>query len=222
MRRPRACCSWWKAASPSNSQAPRTPGIHLVAIADLSPDRARESLRRVGWEADRAAATSFQEAARAGTTFITDDADALISSDHVEIVIDATGSPAAGIHHVLQCCRFGKHVIMVNVEADVLAGIEGDLQAGVDVAARIGEARAHLETLAAAARSSAPADVLARPELASARAAVAAARARAGDVVNVAPYRGSTQDATLASMAATLRSEDARLAFTPPPATTMV
>ena len=104
------------------SQAPRTPGIHLVAIADLSPDRARESLRRVGWEPERAAATSFQDAARAGTTFITDDASALISSDHVEIVIDATGSPSAGIHHVLQCCRFGKHVIMVNVEADVLAG----------------------------------------------------------------------------------------------------
>ncbi len=104
------------------SQAPRTPGIHLVAIADLSPDRARESLARVGWEASRAQASSFQEAARDGATFLTDDADALIASDHVEIVIDATGSPAAGIHHVLQCCRYGKHVIMVNVEADVLAG----------------------------------------------------------------------------------------------------
>ncbi len=87
------------------SQAPRTPGIHLVAIADLSPDRARESLARVGWEASRAQANSFQEAARDGTTFLTDDSDALIASDHVEIVIDATGSPAAGIHHVLQCCR---------------------------------------------------------------------------------------------------------------------
>jgi predicted homoserine dehydrogenase-like protein len=104
------------------SQAPRTPGIHLVAIADLSPDRAHESLRRVGWDAERAKATSFQEAARDGTTFVTDDADGLIASDHVEIVIDATGSPAAGIHHVLQCCRYGKHVVMVNVEADVLAG----------------------------------------------------------------------------------------------------
>ncbi len=104
------------------SQAPRTPGIHLVAIADLSPERARESLARVGWEASRSQVSSFQEAARDGTTFLTDDSDALIASDHVEIVIDATGSPAAGIHHVLQCCRYGKHVIMVNVEADVLAG----------------------------------------------------------------------------------------------------
>ena len=104
------------------SQAPRTPGIHLVAIADLSPARALESLKRVGWDAARAQAKSFREAARDGTTFITDDSDSLIASDEVEIVIDATGSPAAGIHHVLKCCQFGKHVIMVNVEADVLAG----------------------------------------------------------------------------------------------------
>jgi len=104
------------------SQAPRTPGIHLVAIADLSPARARESLKRVGWDEARAAAGSFDEARRNGTTFITDDSDALIASDAVEIVIDATGSPSAGIHHVLACCRHRKHVIMVNVEADVLAG----------------------------------------------------------------------------------------------------
>ena len=31
------------------SQVPRTPGIHLVAVIDLSPDRAKASLARVGW-----------------------------------------------------------------------------------------------------------------------------------------------------------------------------
>ena len=41
------------------SQAPRTPGIHLVAVADLSPQRAKESLARVGWEASRYGATSL-------------------------------------------------------------------------------------------------------------------------------------------------------------------
>ena len=30
------------------AQAKHTPGIHLVAIADLAPDRARASLARVG------------------------------------------------------------------------------------------------------------------------------------------------------------------------------
>ena len=104
------------------SQAPRTPGIHLVAVADLSPDRARASLARVGWEPARFAATSLAQAAKDGSTFITDDAPAMIASDWVDIVIDATGSPAAGIAHALLCCDHRKHIIMVNVEADVLAG----------------------------------------------------------------------------------------------------
>lgn len=104
------------------SQAPRTPGIHLVAVADLSPDRARASLARVGWESPRFAANSLAQAAKDGSTFITDDAPSVIASDCVDIVIDATGSPAAGIAHALLCCEHRKHIIMVNVEADVLAG----------------------------------------------------------------------------------------------------
>lgn len=104
------------------SQAPRTPGIHLAAIADLSPARARESLARVGWAPERSSAKSFDDAVKQGTTFLTDDADGLIASPAVDVVIDATGSPAAGIHHALQCCAHHKHIVMVNVEADVLAG----------------------------------------------------------------------------------------------------
>jgi predicted homoserine dehydrogenase-like protein len=38
------------------------------------------------------------------------------------VVIDATGSPSAGIAHVLACCTHKKHIVMVNVEADALAG----------------------------------------------------------------------------------------------------
>jgi len=104
------------------SQAQRTPGLHVVAIADLDPARARASLARVGWPADRFDAGSDREALSAGTTWLTDDALAAISSPATEIVIDATGSPAAGIRHALACCSHGKHVVMVNVEADALAG----------------------------------------------------------------------------------------------------
>jgi len=38
------------------------------------------------------------------------------------VVVEATGHPAAGIKHALLCAEHGKHVVMVNVEADVLAG----------------------------------------------------------------------------------------------------
>ena len=104
------------------SQIPRTPGIHLLGIADLNPARAAESLRRVGWKDEQFAAKNFKQAFSNGTTHITDDTEALISNRHIDVIIDATGSPAAGIAHVLACCEHQKHIVMVNVEADALAG----------------------------------------------------------------------------------------------------
>ena len=104
------------------SQVPRTPGIHMVGIADLSPDRAKAALRNVGWKEDSFTATSLESAAKQGNTAIIDDGMALIKSAHIDIIIDATGNPAIGIAHVLACCEHGKHIVMVNVEADALAG----------------------------------------------------------------------------------------------------
>jgi predicted homoserine dehydrogenase-like protein len=104
------------------SQARRTPGLRILAVADLDPARARASLERVGWSPDRFGARSLDEAARTGATFVTEDAARAIAHPATEVVIDATGSPAAGIAHALDCCREGKHIVMVNVEADALAG----------------------------------------------------------------------------------------------------
>ena len=61
------------------SQIPTTPGIHLLAIADLSPPRARENLARLGWKPEVTAAGSFAEARKHGNTFLTDDWKALVS-----------------------------------------------------------------------------------------------------------------------------------------------
>lgn len=104
------------------SQVRSTPGMHLIAVCDLAPRRARASLARVGWPAAQYAASSLDAARKSGTTLVTDDALAAIASDAIEIVIDATGNPAAGIRHALACCEHGKHIVMVNVEADALAG----------------------------------------------------------------------------------------------------
>jgi len=104
------------------SQARRTPGLQILAVADLAPERARASLARVGWEAHSFGASSLDDAAKDGTTFVTDDAGRAIGHPATEVVIDATGHPAAGIAHALACCREGKHIVMVNVEADALAG----------------------------------------------------------------------------------------------------
>ena len=104
------------------AQVRRTPGMHLVAVCDLAPQRAQNGLHRVGWPAEQYAATSLASARKSGMTFITDDALSVIASDAIEIAIDATGNPAAGIRHALACCEHGKHIVMVNVEADALAG----------------------------------------------------------------------------------------------------
>lgn len=104
------------------SQAPRTPGMRLIAVADLDPARARGALTRVGWPATALNAGSTNDALKNGKVFFTDDPMAVIANSDVEIVIDATGHAASGIEHVLACCEYGKHIIMVNVEADALAG----------------------------------------------------------------------------------------------------
>lgn len=104
------------------SQVRTTPGMHLLGIADLSVPRARAALERTGWDADAAVATSFDEALRTGRTMLTEDADALIRTDGLDVVVEATGSPAAGAAHALKAIEHGRHIIMVTVEADVLVG----------------------------------------------------------------------------------------------------
>ena len=78
------------------SQVPRTPGIHLVGIADLSPSRAKAALLNVGWKAEAFSATSLEQAAKLGNTAVIDDNMALIESPFVDIIIDSTGQPGRG------------------------------------------------------------------------------------------------------------------------------
>ncbi|MFG1396979.1 NAD(P)H-dependent oxidoreductase [Roseixanthobacter pseudopolyaromaticivorans] len=104
------------------AQIRTTPGMHLLGIADLSVSRARAALTQTGWDADTAVVADFDTARRTGGTVLTEDADALIAADGLEVIVDATGSPAAGIRHALAAIAHGRHVVMVTVEADVLAG----------------------------------------------------------------------------------------------------
>jgi len=93
------------------SQVPTTPGLIVSVIADLDPSQALERCREVGWD----------DASLAATTF-TDDAEEMIRGDNIDVVVEATGDPSAGIKPALLGAEHGKHVVMVNVEADVLAG----------------------------------------------------------------------------------------------------
>ena len=104
------------------AQALHTPGLHLLGVADLSVPRAKDALARAGWPAARVAAQTLSEAYERGTTHVGEDATGLIAAPGLDVVIDATGSPTAGIRHALAAVGHGKHIVMVNVEADALAG----------------------------------------------------------------------------------------------------
>jgi predicted homoserine dehydrogenase-like protein len=104
------------------AQIPRTPGVHLVAIADLSPDAARTNLERVGWEAQRTQAASIDAAVKAGSTFIGDDWGAMVRHPAIDIVVECTGNPIAAVEHCLEAFANGKHVVNVTVEADAFCG----------------------------------------------------------------------------------------------------
>jgi predicted homoserine dehydrogenase-like protein len=97
-----------------------TPGIHVVGIADLNVSRAREALRLAEWPQDEYA-SNLQETLRSRTTAVLDDATELIEAP-LDVIVEATGNPVVGIDHALRTIDAGHDIVMVNVEADALAG----------------------------------------------------------------------------------------------------
>ena len=93
------------------SQSVTTPGLQVTRIADLDPSRAKLTCKAVGWSDVQIDSVHF-----------TDDALRAIQQDDSDVIVEATGHPAAGVKHAREAIKNGKHIIMVNVEADVLAG----------------------------------------------------------------------------------------------------
>ena len=104
------------------AQIPRTPGVHLVAVADLSPDAARSNLARVGWDPARTQASSLDDAIKTGGTHITDNWEALVAHPQIDVIVECTGHPIAAVDHCLAAFANGKHVVNVTVEADAFCG----------------------------------------------------------------------------------------------------
>ncbi len=104
------------------AQVPRTPGVHLVGIADLNPAYAKANLERTGWATEHFGASSLDAALKERRTHLGEDWRALVSHPGVDIVIEATGNPLAAVEHALEAFRQGKHVVMVTVEADAFCG----------------------------------------------------------------------------------------------------
>jgi predicted homoserine dehydrogenase-like protein len=93
------------------AQVPSIKGLEVTRICDRDLDRAKAACRTVGWDEARIARTQFSARGRDACT-----------DDRVEVVVEATGDPGAGIAHALLAIEARKPIVMVNVEADALAG----------------------------------------------------------------------------------------------------
>src|ERR687898_498294 len=116
------------------AQVPKTPGVHLVGVADIAPDYAKQNLDRVGWKPETYSAASLDAAVKEKRTHLSDNWEALVAHPGIDIVIEATGNPPAAVEHALASFRNKKHVVMVTVEA-------GDRVGPLRPDARAGEAR---------------------------------------------------------------------------------
>src|SRR5688500_20169403 len=65
------------------AQVPKTPGVELVGIADLSPANAKENLKRVGWDAARIPP-------------ITEDWQKLVADPKIDIIIERSEERSVG------------------------------------------------------------------------------------------------------------------------------
>ena len=100
-------------------------GVEIAAIADVDAARAHRAVEiargEAGHSGDAATPDAVNAEIEAGRTAVSD-ADAILGSGLVDVVIDATGIPAVGAEIGLAAMERGKHLVMMNVEADVTIG----------------------------------------------------------------------------------------------------
>lgn len=101
-------------------------GIVVAAIADIHVPAAIAALQEAGHGADAHRVTdsqaAFDDAVHGGRIAVTQDAQLVCRSELIDVVVDATGKPAVGAAIGLSAMEHGKHLVMMNVEADVTIG----------------------------------------------------------------------------------------------------
>ncbi len=100
-------------------------GVEIAVIADLNVDNAARAVGIAGREARTLSADTVSAAEAvigSGAIAITPSIEVACKAGPVDVVIDATGNPNAGANVALTAFAHGKHLVMMNVEADVTIG----------------------------------------------------------------------------------------------------
>ena len=107
-------------------QVAQMQGIAVVAAADRTPEHAEAAVALAGARCRKprtcASAAEISRAVAAGRLAVTPSPELVCQSPDVDVVIDATGSPNAGARIAMLAIAAGKHMVMMNVEADVTVG----------------------------------------------------------------------------------------------------
>lgn len=102
------------------------PGIEIGAISELRIPNALKAVdiafQEEGHGREVSTASDLTAAMEAHKIAVTDNADLILENDLIDVVIDATGVPAVGAEIGLRAMEHGKHLVMMNVEADVTIG----------------------------------------------------------------------------------------------------
>ncbi len=101
------------------------PGIEVAAIATRRPWTARQAISIAYGDEFRAAEADTQSkvstAIEAGRIAITS-VETMVTNPLIDVIIDATGKPGVAADYDLMAMEHGKHLVMMNVEADVTIG----------------------------------------------------------------------------------------------------
>jgi len=100
------------------------PAMSTVAIYSRKPQKAIHVLNYSGLENPIEAITQSQldDAIRDGKPVFTQDVMLLARSEHVNVIVDTTGSVEFGAHVLLEAFKHGKDVVLLNAELDATIG----------------------------------------------------------------------------------------------------
>ncbi len=108
------------------AQISQMKGMVTAAIADINARNARYAYTSSGVDSHeiRTAETGdeLEDAVGAGKPVIVEDGMALTDCESIDVIVESTGLPEVGARHAFRALSNGKHVVMVNVEADVTVG----------------------------------------------------------------------------------------------------
>ncbi|MCB0065484.1 MAG: hypothetical protein KDE19_25335 [Caldilineaceae bacterium] len=109
------------------AQLSQMRGMEVAVIAELSVDRARHAYTVAGRLPDAALRVAnnldeLHDTIRSGKRAIVEDGMLVAQCDLVDVVVEATGIPEVGARMAYHAILQKKHVIMVNVEADITIG----------------------------------------------------------------------------------------------------